>query len=901
MRGFLLAFGLSTASVRASTTSQIVKLQSECGTLYTVVAGDGCWSIAGAAHITQAQLLALNPGLDCKTLPVGTGVCLGLPCGKTYQVASGDGCAKIESDQGVSDADLMSLNPGLACADIFPGQVLCIAAPSAPAPGDPVPTMPTPLPEPVVPSVPCKTEIAVSLGDICYDLATNNGLQLNQFTALNPKLNCSNLQPGDIACVLPACGEVYRVQNNDSCALIEQNYQLPSGKLVNLNPSLDCNALAPQQLLCVEDPPVTSTPQPSAPSFAPWAEYPVLSPGDTMPTSPLVDFLNTNDTRSSFIGQTMFQLDSQHREAFATVDINGDGHIDFSEMDTLLNVNPVLLRGLGAVDPSLAPDTITNTTMAGLDLNGDGVIDESEYLFGAWKVQKAIQESSGGALMRRDLPSVLPPGIAGLSAAQLSYALTQMQNKADADGSNLSKYLGVAFWDKSYTPEPKCSAVMYISSSCGALASNAAAKCSEGGNRVFENSCRDNIGAGAFQCNMNGCSSLCYKINTDGCDCDALKYTQENLVFYTDQPLGIQTTENNMVACRSKCSSDKSCVGFNVGSNIDGATVRCTLYSTMNSPKTLKYGTVSFKKVPSSNPSDTCPPLTEGYRLSGAQFEDAMKAGEQAAEDYSNLLARRDIVRRAPASFDPRTTFRTPRKNQLDTQLCASFTITTMVEASIMTKFKRTTPNELSPLWLAMCKAKSSSLQQTNNFRNIQSKLGSDFMATESCIPFSTKDSPNCGRNGCFSPTYGKLPYLTDSITFPDARSGGEGVKVWDRMKEHLSTIGPIYSGFQLTNGFMKYSLELAGHSEEEVYYDGHPSWPGTDCPYGGHAMTIIGYGTFKKGGKGKDRLFWIIQNSWGISKGKNGYVFVAAGSMGQAAETAYGVKVNEGIDDRGL
>lgn len=38
-------------------------------------------------------------------------------------------------------------------------------------------------------------------------------------------------------------------------------------------------------------------------------------------------------------------------------------------------------------------------------------------------------------------------------------------------------------------------------------------------------SCRDNIGEGAFQCNMNGCSSLCYKINTDGCECDALRYT----------------------------------------------------------------------------------------------------------------------------------------------------------------------------------------------------------------------------------------------------------------------------------------------------------------------------------------------------------------------------------------
>jgi hypothetical protein len=36
---------------------------------------------------------------------------------------------------------------------------------------------------------------------------------------------------------------------------------------------------------------------------------------------------------------------------------------------------------------------------------------------------------------------------------------------------------------------------------------------------------------------------------------------------------------------------------FNVGTNIDGATVRCILYSTMKNSETVKYGTASFKKV----------------------------------------------------------------------------------------------------------------------------------------------------------------------------------------------------------------------------------------------------------------------------------------------------------------
>lgn len=796
----------------------------------------------------------------------------------------------------------MSSNPGLSCTDIFQGQRLCVAAPSSPpssdpSPSDPIPTLPPPLPEPVVPSVPCKTEIAVTLGDICYDLATNYGLQLNQFMALNSKINCSNLQPGDIVCILPACGEIYRVQPNNSCSSIEQTNNLHTGKLVQLNPSLDCNKLAPEQIVCVEDPPAAPTPKPSLPDFSAWSEYPVLSPGSTLTKSPVIDFLHTKDPRSSFIGQTMFQLDSQHRNVFSTVDINGDGHINRSEMDTLLNLYPVLLRGLGGINASYSPETITNTTMAALDLNGDGVVDEGEYIFGAYKVQKLVQTAGGDgqALMRQDLPNLFPPGLVGLSAAQLSYVLSRMKAKADAGGSHLSDYLGIAFWDKAYTPEPQCSAILYISSSCGDLTSNAAARCSEGGNRVFDNSCRDNIGEGAFQCNMNGCSSLCYKINTDGCECDALRYTQENLVLYKDQPLSPPTTMNNLIECRKKCSSDKSCIGFNVGTNIDGATVRCLLYNTMKNPETVQYGTVSFRKVSNSDGGGTCPPLTEGYRLADDQFKDAMDAGEKAAEDYANSLARRDYMGRAPDSFDPRTTFKTPAKNQVNTQLCTSFTITTMVEASIMTKFHRTTPMELSPLWLAMCKAKQTSLNQTNTFLNVKGKLGSGYIATESCVPWATRESPKC-NNGCFAQSYGDLPYITNSIEFQDAKTGDEGVKVWDRMKEHLSRIGPLYSGFQISTGFVLYSQEIASRSENVVFYDHHPDWPATDCPYGGHAMTIIGYGLFKKGGKGKDRLYWIVQNSWGISKGKLGYVYIAAGSLGQAAETAYGVKVNERV-----
>lgn len=76
-----------------------------------------------------------------------------------------------------------------------------------------------------------------------------------------------------------------------------------------------------------------------------------------------------------------------------------------------------------------------------------------------------------------------------------------------------------------------------------------------------------------------------------------------------------------------------------------------------------------FNDVPGE---DTCPPLTEGFRVSPSEFKDSIDIGEKAANDYADsmALASRDLERRASKSFDPRGTFRTPRKNQLDTGLC---------------------------------------------------------------------------------------------------------------------------------------------------------------------------------------------------------------------------------------
>ncbi|KAF8064314.1 hypothetical protein FPV67DRAFT_214387 [Lyophyllum atratum] len=303
---FLVVGGLVLTVHAASHSLQVSKLQSDCGTLYTVVSGDGCFAIADSAGITQAQLAALNPSLDCATLAVGQGLCLALPCSKMYVVASGDWCAKIEDEQNIAEADLLSLNPGFTCGEIFAGQRLCIAPPVAdPAPPSTEPP-PISLPADPYPTIACQGKIAITEGDTCYSLAVAHGIQLSQFTSMNGNLVCENLQAGDIACVLPACGNIYKVQSGDWCAKIEGDFSLQSGQLDTLNPGLSCADLAADQTLCVA-PPDEIAPDDSTPTYTPRDTYPVFSPGDNIPQSPVAAYLNSNDPRNTFAGDLIFQ------------------------------------------------------------------------------------------------------------------------------------------------------------------------------------------------------------------------------------------------------------------------------------------------------------------------------------------------------------------------------------------------------------------------------------------------------------------------------------------------------------------------------------------------------------------------------------------------------------------
>ncbi|KAJ7252272.1 hypothetical protein C8J57DRAFT_667100 [Mycena rebaudengoi] len=176
-----------------------------CTQTYTVVSGDTCSAIESRTGVSDAQLHALNPGINsgCTNLQIGQTLCLtggptsttmssgptpsgGGGCTQTYTVVSGDTCSAIESRTGISDAQLHALNPTInsGCTNLQVGQNLCLSGGGGGGGG-------------------CAQTYTVVSGDTCSAIESRTGISDAQLHALNPTINsgCTNLQVGQTLCV----------------------------------------------------------------------------------------------------------------------------------------------------------------------------------------------------------------------------------------------------------------------------------------------------------------------------------------------------------------------------------------------------------------------------------------------------------------------------------------------------------------------------------------------------------------------------------------------------------------------------------------------------------------------------------------------------------------------------
>ena len=105
-------------------------------------------------------------------------------CAKTHTIVSGDLCWKLSADYGLTVLQLQALNPGINCDNLKIGASLCLkGGSSSSAKGV------------------CTRKHRAVLGESCWSIASDNGMQLSQFLAYNEGIKCYGLQIGQAVCL----------------------------------------------------------------------------------------------------------------------------------------------------------------------------------------------------------------------------------------------------------------------------------------------------------------------------------------------------------------------------------------------------------------------------------------------------------------------------------------------------------------------------------------------------------------------------------------------------------------------------------------------------------------------------------------------------------------------------
>ena len=98
-----------------------------------------------------------------------------------------------------------------------------------------------------------------------------------------------------------------------------------------------------------------------------------------------------------------------------------------------------------------------------------------------------------------------------------------------------------------------------------------------------------------------------------------------------------------------------------------------------------------------------------------------------------------------------------------------------------------------------------------------------------------------------------------------------------------LQANGPMVCGFQIYGSFMDYwkYLKPTPNKKPEKLRDIYMFDPNSgDKSEGGHAVTIVGWGTFPntdtRYNNGKPIRYWVMRNSWGATTADGGYGYIA-------------------------
>ncbi len=271
--------------------------------VHTVQPGDTLSALASLYGVTQAAILALNPGLDPDLLIVGTSIVIrddsaaaptaaptADPAAERwpYVVQPGDTFSGLAARFGVSLDHLLALNPDIPPDRLLVGDTIFV--PAGDSAGDSVAP-------PQEPSGPATVDYVVQPGDTYSGIAARFGLSTAELLALNPETPPNRLLAGGVIRV-PAASPletpidapvvapepepdltIYVVVAGDTAYAIAATFGLSLTELAALNPSIDLNLLPVGQTLVVPD---VAAVLGWAPAQDPSAALYVVQPGDTL-------------------------------------------------------------------------------------------------------------------------------------------------------------------------------------------------------------------------------------------------------------------------------------------------------------------------------------------------------------------------------------------------------------------------------------------------------------------------------------------------------------------------------------------------------------------------------------------------------------------------------------------
>ena len=155
-----------------------------------------------------------------------------------------------------------------------------------------------------------------------------------------------------------------------------------------------------------------------------------------------------------------------------------------------------------------------------------------------------------------------------------------------------------------------------------------------------------------------------------------------------------------------------------------------------------------------------------------------------------------------------------------------------------------------------------------NNLLDPQLNLVKNGTLTEQCFPYKSSDGktvPECPTT-CEDGSEYKKYYAQNAYNIINSQENFNNIVIM--VMDQLVTQGPVATGFNVYKDFRTFSNVKENCLNKVYTYDGASQLEGS------HAVTIVGYGILD------NKIYWLIQNSWGKDWCDSGFIKMEIGQF---------------------